>query len=95
VSLQCAPDQSLELSDAAVAFLGRQFELHDSAGQGVLAITDLDRLFSTSPNPAYQVRWLRPPAGAAGWRAAPGGARSSPGCAAPNAAACAASSTCL
>lgn len=56
VSLQCAPDQALELSEAAVSFLSRQFELHDSSGSGVLAITDMDRMFSTSPAPIYQVR---------------------------------------
>jgi hypothetical protein len=55
VNLAVGPDQALELSDTAVAFLSRQFELHDSTGAGVLAITDLDRMFSTSPAPVYQV----------------------------------------
>lgn len=55
MNLAVGPEQALELSDTAVAFLSRQFELHDSTGAGVLAITDLDRMFSTSPAPVYQV----------------------------------------
>jgi hypothetical protein len=77
VNLQCAPDQALELSDAAALFLAHQFELHDSAGQGVLAITDLDRLFSTSPSPAYQVGGRAEPRRAGGRLPAVAAARTS------------------
>lgn len=55
-------DSRLELSAAALAYLGHAFDVYDSSRAGVLSAGDMEHMFNRAPVPAYQVR--------AGWVAA-------------------------
>ncbi|GBF95707.1 hypothetical protein Rsub_08689 [Raphidocelis subcapitata] len=66
------PDEVLELSPAALAYLAHAFDIHDSGGRGVLSGADAGHLFSRAPVAIYEMDlWNRtlvagPPADAAG-----------------------------
>ncbi|XP_042517716.1 mitochondrial Rho GTPase 1-like [Macadamia integrifolia] len=54
VPIKQCPDQSVELTNEAVEFLSRIFDLFDLDGDGALRTFDLDDLFSTAPESPWR-----------------------------------------